>query len=492
MARPRSARGGLSGGRRASCAVVGVFAGGLILSIMASGAAAAPAPTGPGRAAKVSATTGWAAYLGGPLHHSYSAAETSITPARTRRLVLEWHAMPGDDFLASPTVADGAVFIGSSSGWFYKLSMTTGKVLHRIFLGYQPSETCGGLGTVATATVGLDPRTHQETVYVSGADGYLYALNAQNLRPRWKAVIALPSATVSDYFDWSPPTVANGRIYIGISSNCDDPLIRGGLAGYYQTTGKRFATFYTVPSGDIGGSIWSSVAVAPNGDVFASTGNGPETDQLLGSSESLLKLTPALHLLAAFQVPSAQVDQDSDFGGSPVLFGRDVGACNKNGLFYALKQSTMTLAWEKRISAPAVSATICAAAPVYNGGALFLAGTAFRINGILYGGSVQERNPATGALRWVTGLPNGVIGSPSMDGGGVIAVGTYDTTTTPNATYLLSAGTGTILRTLVQGTAFAQSVFADDWLFCANSNGVFAWGPYRGPVISQVGRPSSG
>jgi outer membrane protein assembly factor BamB len=476
MARPRSARGGLLGGRRASGVLAGVLAAGLIGGVLASAAVAAPAPARPPSAAKLSATTGWPAYLDGPQHHSYSAAETSITPARVRRLVLKWHDMPGDDFLASPTVADGAVFIGSSRGWFYKLSETTGKVLHRIFIGYQPHKTCEGLGTVATATVASDPRTHQQTVYVGGADGYLYALNARNLRTEWKAVMALPSATVSNYFDWSSPTVANGRIYIGISSGCDNPLVRAGLAGYYQATGKRFATFYTVPKGDIGGSIWSSAAVAPNGDVFATTGNGPETDQLLGNSESVLKLTPTLHLLAAFQIPSRQVDQDSDFGASPVLFGHDVGACNKNGIFYVLKQSTLRKAWEARISAPAVTATICAAAPVYNGANLFVAGTGFKVKGVPYAGSVQERNPATGALLWATGLPNGVIGSPTMDGGGVIAVGTYDTTTTPNATYLLDASNGAILRTLVQGTAFAQSVFADNWLFVANSNGVFAYG----------------
>ena len=477
MARPRSMRGRHPGGRHASGVLLaGVIAAGLITSVLASSASAAPAPAGHASAANASATTGWPAYLNGPQHRSFSAAETSITPAKVNKLVLKWHDMPGDDFLASPTVADGAMFIGSSSGWFYKLSVTTGKVLDKFFLGYQPTKTCPGLGTVATATVATDPQTHQETVYVAGADGYLYALSAKNLRQEWKAVISLPSATVSNYFDWSSPTVANGRIYIGISSDCDTPLVRAGLSGYYQTTGKRFATFFTVPRHDVGGSIWSSAAVAPNGDVFATTGNGPENDQLLGHSESVLKLSPKLRLLAAFQIPSRQVDTDSDFGGSPVLFGRYVGACNKNGIFYALKQSTMRRAWEERISAPALSDTICAAAPVYNGANLFVAGTGFTVKGVQYAGSVQERNPATGALRWATGLPNGVVGSPTMDGGGVIAVGTYDTTSIPNATYLLNASSGAILQTLVQGTAFAQSVFADNWLFVANSNGVFAYG----------------
>jgi hypothetical protein len=65
-----------------------------------------------------------------------------------------------------------------------------------------------------------------------------------------------------------------------------------------------------------------------------------------------------------------------------------------------------------------------------------------------------------------------------MNGGGVIAVGTYDSSTTPNAIYLLSAATGRIVRTLIKGTDdFAQSVFADGWLFTANGYGVSAWGP---------------
>lgn len=64
-----------------------------------------------------------------------------------------------------------------------------------------------------------------------------------------------------------------------------------------------------------------------------------------------------------------------------------------------------------------------------------------------------------------------------MDGGGVIAVGTYDSSKTPNAVYLLNARTGKIVRTLIKGSSdFAQSVFADGRLFTANGTGVYAWG----------------
>ena len=69
-----------------------------------------------------------------------------------------------------------------------------------------------------------------------------------------------------------------------------------------------------------------------------------------------------------------------------------------------------------------------------------------------------------------------MIGSPTIDGAGVIAVGTYDFTRTPNAVYLVDASSGSILRTLTTGSAdFAQSVFARGRLFTANGDGLVSW-----------------
>jgi hypothetical protein len=78
---------------------------------------------------------------------------------------------------------------------------------------------------------------------------------------------------------------------------------------------------------------------------------------------------------------------------------------------------------------------------------------------------------------WATGLPNGVLGGPTLDGAGLLAVGTYGSSATPNAVYLINAKTGQIVRTLIAGSNdFAQSVFAGGWLFTANGDGVSAWG----------------
>jgi outer membrane protein assembly factor BamB len=428
------------------------------------------------------ASQDWTGYLGGSRHWSYNSADQAITPAVAHRLVNKWHFGAGQKYLASPTVADGAVYIGSPSGWLYKLNEATGAAEAKTFIGFQQGKGryCKPYGVVDTAAVAPDPSDGQPTVYVGGADGYLYALDAANLALKWKSVVALPEPGGHTYFDWSSPTISHGMIYIGVSSYCDDPLVRGAVFSYSQATGKQLGAFYTVPANDVGGSVWSSVAAGPGGYVYASTGNGPVDDPELGYSESIVMLRPkTLGYAGSFQVPQAEVTHDGDFGSSPLLFGPYVGACDKNGIFYALNRSTMTLAWQAKIgaSSSAVPHAACLGTPAYNGHDLFFAGPEVTINGRAYRGSVQERNPATGALVWETGLPNGVIGSPALNGAGVLVVGTWDFTAKANYTYLIGAATGKIIKALVRGMDFAQSVFADGWLFTSNEEGAYAWGP---------------
>jgi hypothetical protein len=92
-------------------------------------------------------------------------------------------------------------------------------------------------------------------------------------------------------------------------------------------------------------------------------------------------------------------------------------------------------------------------------------------------GSVPRLNPATGGIGWRTGLPNGVLTSRSINGSGVIGVGTYDDSTRPNATYLVDGWTGAILRTLDPGLDFPQTAVGDGWVYTATNTGLYACGP---------------
>jgi outer membrane protein assembly factor BamB len=133
-----------------------------------------------------------------------------------------------------------------------------------------------------------------------------------------------------------------------------------------------------------------------------------------------------LRRLGSFKVPAGQVISDGDFGASPVFFGSHVGACNKNGVFYALSQGTMKLVWSKRIASAAGGYDECLATPAYNGRDLFFGGGNTTIGGTSYPGSVQERLASSGKLVLSAGLGGEVIGSPALDGGGVLTAGTYD------------------------------------------------------------------
>lgn len=435
-----------------------------------------------------SPSTDWPAYLFGPKHPSKSAS-TLITPANAGSLVKAWtftspkptmSGQPSGGFVASPIVYGGRVFIGSNTGVIYALDETTGKVSWSRFLGFVPKLTCNSRGIAATASVAVDPATLKPTVYVSSGDGYLFALDAATGAVVWKSVIGLQSATQNDYFDWSSPTVANGSVYIGVSAQCDTPLIRGAVRKYDQATGTLEAEYFSVPSGQIGASVWSSVAVTATA-VFVTTGN-VKPGSVTGDAYSIVKLDPtSLARMSMYTVPGGDRVPDSDFGGSPTVFPaggvQTVGACNKGGFYYAVRTSDMKLRWKVRVGAGSPEGTSsCLAAAVWDGSRLFLAGPTTTIGGTTYPGSVRRVDPLTGASIWQRGLGGAVIGTPSINGSGVIAVPIYAADASQNGTSLLNATDGSILRFIPGGKQFAQPTFAGGYLFTATQSGpVIAW-----------------
>jgi outer membrane protein assembly factor BamB len=444
----------------------------------------------------------WPAYLSGSAHHSYAADAKQITPANANTLVRAWRfvadpptrtGQPRGVLYASPTVYGGRIFIGANTGDFYALSLTSGKVIWKRFLGFVPALTCGARGFISTATVARDPVTSKPTVYVAAPNGYLYALKASDGSRVWRSVIAIPSDTINDYYNWSSPAVVKGRIYVGISSQCDKPLVRGGVKAFARATGRPLATYYSVPAGSVGGSVWSSPAATKNAKtsnhVIAATGNGPSS---IGDSESIVRLDArTLARQEAWKVPASEHVIDGDFGASPTVFAavlasgtrtQMVGDCNKNGLYYAFRLRNLAAGpvWRFRVSAGTASGQrACLASAVWNGTNLFLAGTHTTIGGTAYNGSVRKLNPATGEPLWQRPLSGAVIGSPSLNGAGVLAVATYDASPdVTNAAYLLSASTGFVLRTLDTGGAreFAQPVFVDQYVLLATvKNGLLAY-----------------
>jgi outer membrane protein assembly factor BamB len=458
-------------------------------------------------AAASSTSFDWPAYLFGSTHSSANLAAGAITPQNATSLVRAWNwipdpptmvGQPGPNLEASPTVYQGRIYIGAATGVFYALDEQTGTVIWKHFLGFVPKKTLGARGFTSTATVAPDPVSGDPTVYVYSADGNLYALDANDGTIVWQSVVATPSSTKSDYYAWSSPAVVGGRIYVGISSQGDHPLVRGGAVAFDQATGARVATYYTVPAGFKGGSVWSS----PGSDgqsVWLTTGNpAAGTPDEPGDSNSVVRLDAATFTRQeAWTVPQNELIPDSDFGGSPTLFTATVngnptplvGACNKNGIYYALRQTNLAAGpvWQLQEGAPDnIGPGLCLPAAIWDGSRLFLAGNGTTINGTSYEGSVRELDPATGAPIWETGLPGSILGTPSLNGAGVIAAAAFDTSGGKNAAWLIDAATGAILKqvTTKNSVEFAQPVFADNYLLLATSNhGLFAYRPGPSPRV---------
>ena len=102
--------------------------------------------------------------------------------------------------------------------------------------------------------------------------------------------------------------------------------------------------------------------------------------------------------------------------------------------------------------------------------AIFKLGNSTTIGGVNYNGSIRKVDPATGQVIWASGLTGNVLGSPSVDGSGVIAAALYTNVAT-NGVYLINSADGSIIRFIALAKEFAQPVYAGAFLFLAVQGG---------------------
>ena len=410
-------------------------------------------------------TTSYTSYLNGPAHNSYVPSAKTFTVANAKSVKSLWKDSTFGKFNASPTVNAGVIYIGSENGDFYALNAKTGKVKWTKTLTISD---CSDSGIVSTATVAKDPVTGVLTVYVGAADHYFYALNAATGATIWRTLIGQDDDT---YYNWSSPTVADGYVYYGVGTACDNAGDDGEIA-LAQHTGAVAGQYFTSGSATAeGATIYTAAAVAPNGNVFVTTGddNGASPTD----ATAIIELAGGtLTRLGGWQIPGLY-GLNLDFNASPALFMDGsipmVGACDKNGVFYALSQADpSTPAWTVTLGIPPApgSLAFCGGAAVYNGSDLFIGADA-PMSGA-EPGSMYELTPA-GTTVWETALGAGpVVGTPSLDGAHVLAVPTYHTGGGASAVYLMNALNGAILHTIVTtAPIFAQPVFADGELLIA-------------------------
>jgi outer membrane protein assembly factor BamB len=436
----------------------------------------------------------WPGYLLDGDHSSYNAAATGVTVAGVATLHSTWTftpdppTIPGQPpavFFASPVTYNGVVFIGADTGDFYAIDEATGTVVWKKFIAFEPKATCRAMGIVATVTVAIDPLTQAPTVYLAAPDGYLYALDAATGNVHWKAVVYVPTGT--SYFAWGSALVSGGRVYVGSSSDCDHPLVRGSVQAFDQATGTLKATYYAVRAGSVGAGIWSTPTADGAGHVWITTGNADPKGSA-GDANSFVRLSAtSLARQDKWTVPNIK-SVDLDLGASPVLFDatlagtptRMVGACGKDGNFYAMRSAALKSGpvWQRAIgNRDNNHLDFCLAAAIWDAAhqRLIVASNTTTVSGTSYPGSLRSLNPATGSPVWELGLSSGpILGSPSENGNGVVVAASYKT----GDLFLVDATTGVLIRTIQLGIGvFSQPAWSDGYLLVATQSGLTAFVP---------------
>ncbi|MGH2493945.1 MAG: PQQ-binding-like beta-propeller repeat protein [Ktedonobacteraceae bacterium] len=354
----------------------------------------------------------WPTYLGNNAHTGYNAAETIINPSTASKLKIHWRHKYSAKISTQPIVANSTLYWGSYDGIEHASSLTNGADIWTANLGLTTDcrkHTQGVLSTatVATVTIQGNPTT---VVFVGGGDNNLYALDANTGTVLWKTLLGSSSA----YFMYSSPTVYNGSVYIGVSAAEDCLHVVGQMVQLDTSTGIIQHIFNTVPTGCLGGSVWTSPTIDEStGILYFSTGEKSACKQHETMVDSLIALNAAnLSLLGSWQVPASEIIMDGDFGSSPTLFQATisgtphqmVGLANKNGIYYAFDRSNISAGplWEMRL-ATTPGPTISSSA--WDGTDLYVSAGTTTLNGANCAGSLSALDPATGTPLWRDCLP---------------------------------------------------------------------------------------
>jgi len=389
-----------------------------------------------------------------------------------------WTANLGAAVYGQPVIMGDRVFVGTQGNDVVALDRTTGAVAWRYSLGAPLTDVknkagCGNVDPLGiTSTMAIDPArgevfavgevadakaVHHQLVGLDAATGAVMLTEKVDppLPPGEQAIHLLQRAGL---------VLANGRVYIGFGGNNGDcGVYHGWLVSASQTVVGDIVSFNATPDGQ-GGAIWLSggaPAIDSNGNVYVATGNAnpfPSGEDPLKYTESVLKLSPDLKLLASFKDTAAGGDKDLATGNPVLLPNGQVFVVGKTNVGYLLNAADL--------SKVAAITGVCTGNP--DGGPAYDA-SAGRLYVACVRGGIQVIDLAS---RAVVSRLAGANSAPIVVGGTVWAA-TY-----PTGGLAEFDASGHLVQSLHTGALphFASPSFAAGTLFLGTMTGVTAFG----------------
>ena len=358
---------------------------------------------------------------------SAATTDSTLSTSNAPLLKLNWTSLTGGPVVTGASIVGSTAYVGSWDGNEYALNTATGAVLWKTNLGLTSDANCNPatLGITSSAAV------VNGVVYVGGGGPYWYALNASTGAVLWSVYTGDNSAAGAHY-NWSSPLISNGFAYVGIASNCDNPLVQGQLLKVDLTAQQIVATYNLVPNGEVGGGIWTSPTLdTATNTVFVSTGTLNDYTQTQSQAIVALNAT-TLQYQSSWQLPFEAAVTDSDWGTTPTLTTDSSGdqllsVANKNGILYTFNRNNLAAGpiWQHQVAIGGTCPT-CGQGTISSGlfanGVLYFAGGNTVVNGHGSGGSVTAFDPGTGNVLWTRQTDQPIIGSPAYVNGMIAEV----------------------------------------------------------------------
>src|SRR5712691_7163685 len=242
----------------------------------------------------------WPVYGGNLFNQRYSSLD-QIDASNVASLKGAWVYHAGGNssatsFESSPIVVDGTMYLTGPQSQVYALNAATGQELWK----YVPELTGISALPLCCGQVNRGVGFGAGKVFVGQLDAKLVALDAATGQVAWSVQVDDPRA---GYSETMAPLFWNGMVVIGVSGA--EYEIRGHITAYDANSGQQLWRFYTIPApGEFGndtwpagtemwkfggGSVWQTPALDPDlGMLYVVVGNpSPDLDGGVRAGDNL-------------------------------------------------------------------------------------------------------------------------------------------------------------------------------------------------------------
>ena len=356
-----------------------------------------------------------------------------------------WQGLTAGSVTCAPVVGpDGAVYVGSTDGYFHAFNADGSRRWPAIDVGGSQDTSAAALAPDGTLYFGVGATTSALN------DAKLYAYNSATGEKKWEIVVGSGYSANN-----AIALAADGTIYL----HSESATATASRLYAFADNGASAASKWSV---SIPGASYASVSIAPDGTIYLGSDDTATRHRFYalnpanGATKWSLTTDNAVYTAAAI-----------DAAGN-VYYGTLTSARLYSVTASGTARWTYTGASVGTTSSPALSP---------DGGTVYFAG---------YDAKLHAVNTATGTARWTYLLPKEVrASSPAVDANGVIYIGCYDGfvyALNPDGTPKRTWSTGGIVRSspAISGTTlYVGSNDSHVYAFDIGTGTAGPWPQYR-------------